>query len=88
MPTEDEIESAVTRLLYHRSRGALGMQAEHLKRWLESARNADKSATTTARSEMTKNRGDTAVQPATNPKEADNWEMTVDLIQFWEGKLV
>ena len=32
MPTKDEIEWAVTRLCNHRSRGTLGMQAEHLRR--------------------------------------------------------
>ena len=35
------------------------------------------------------NRGDTAVQPATEPTEAENWEMVVDLIHtaFQEGIL-
>ena len=35
------------------------------------------------------NRGDTAVHPATEPTEAENWEMVVDLIQtaFREGML-
>ena len=38
VPTEDEIEWVVTRLSNHRSRGALGVRAEHLKRWLATAR--------------------------------------------------
>ena len=38
----------------------------------------------TAKAETTENRGNmgnTVVQPATEPMEADNWEMVVDLIQ-------
>ena len=37
VPTEDEIEWAVTRLRNHRSGGASGMWEEHLKRWLAAA---------------------------------------------------
>ena len=42
-----------------------------------------------ARAETTKNRGTTVVQPATDPTEADNWEMVLDLLQttFREGLL-
>ena len=65
------------------------MRAEHLKRWLTVARKAEKDATTTVRAETTENRGATEVQPATEPTEADNWVMVVDLIQtaFQEGML-
>ena len=52
VPTEDEIERAVTRLRNHRSRGASGIRLEHLKRWLATAQKAEKvetEATTTAR---------------------------------------
>ena len=43
----------------------------------------------TAKAETTENRGDTAVQPATEPTEADNWAMVLDLIHtaFREGTL-
>ena len=34
VPTEDEIEWVVKRLQNHRSRGASGMRAENIKRWL------------------------------------------------------
>ena len=65
------------------------MRSEHLKRWLETARKADKDATTTARAETMDNRGTTAGQPETEPTEADNREMVVDLVQaaFQEGNL-
>ena len=65
------------------------MWAEHLKMWLEAARKADKDVTTTEKEKTTENRGDTAVHPATEPTEEDNWEMVVDLIQtaFWGGNL-
>ena len=79
----------MTQLQNHLYRGLSGIQAEHLKRWLEVARNSEKGATTAAKVETTENRGNTAVQPATEPTEADNWEIMVDLIQtaFREGKL-
>ena len=35
VPTEDKIEWALKRLKHRRSRGTSGMQAEHLKMWLE-----------------------------------------------------
>ena len=41
VPTEDKIEWAVKPLNNHRSRGASGMQADHMKRWLAAARKAD-----------------------------------------------
>ena len=34
VPMEDEIEDAVKKLRSNRSRGPLGMRAEHLKGWL------------------------------------------------------
>ena len=45
---------------------------------------------TTARAEKTENKENTAVKPATEPTEAYNWAMVVELIQttFREGKLV
>ena len=57
------------------------MQAEHRKRWLAEARKAEKYATMTVKAETTDNRGNMAVQLATEPTEADNWEMVVNLIQ-------
>ena len=42
VPTEDEIEWAVTRLRNYRSRGTLGMRTEHLKRWLATAVKSEK----------------------------------------------
>ena len=66
------------------------MRAEHLKRWLAEARKAEKDATTTVVEETMENNGTTAFQPATEPTEAANWEMVVELVQttFREGKLV
>ena len=89
VPLEEEIEWSVTRLRNHRSGGVLVMRAEHLKRWLAVMRKADKDATTAARVETMDNRGDTSVQPTTDPTEAYNWEMVKDLIYmaFREGKL-
>ena len=55
------------------------MQEEHLKRLLAASRKAEKDATTTARVETVDNRGNMAVQPATDPTEAKNWAM-VELI--------
>ena len=65
LPTEDEIEWAVTRLQNHCSRGPLGMRAEHLKRWLAMEQKAEKSekyATTRARAGKKENRDTAAVQ--------------------------
>ena len=42
VPTEDDIEWAVKHLRNNRYGGTSGMQAEHLKRWLETARKAAK----------------------------------------------
>ena len=88
--TEDNIEWAVTRLCNHRSGGALGMRAEHLKRWLATTQKSEKDVTTTtARAGTKDNRGTTSVQPATEPTEVVNWTMVVDLVQsaFQEGNL-
>ena len=68
------------------------MRAEHLKRWLATAQKEEKEdteATTTEREEMKENSGTTAVNSKTEPTEADNWTMVVDLVQsaFREGKL-
>ena len=90
VPTKDEIEWEVTGLRNHRSGGASGMRSENLKRWLATARKAEKYVTTIARAETTDNRGTTEVHPPTDPTEADNWAMIVDLVHmaFWEGELV
>ena len=53
VPTEDDTEWAVIRLHNHRSGGATGIQAEHLKRWLAAAKKAEKDAAMTARAETT-----------------------------------
>ena len=84
VPTEDELEWLVTQLCNHRSGGLSGMRAEHLKRWLATARKAKKAeteVTTIVREGMKKNTGTLAVQSETEPKEADNWTMVVDLVQ-------
>ena len=64
------------------------MWAEHLKRWLADTRKAEKDVTT-AGVETTDNMGATELKTSTEPTEAANWEMVVDLIQtdFREGKL-
>ena len=46
VPMEDNIEWEVTQLRNHRSGGASGMRAEHLKRWMATARKSDKYLTT------------------------------------------
>ena len=48
VPTEDEIEWKVQKIQNNRSRGPSGMQAEHLKGWLEEARKAEAAAAKTA----------------------------------------
>ena len=61
VPMEDNIEWVVTQLRNHRSKGPSGMRAEHLKRWLATARKDEKEkeksekeeATTTERVGMT-----------------------------------
>ena len=64
------------------------MRAEHLKRWLAAARKAEKDAAT-AGAETTEDKETTAFKTSTDPTEAANWEMVVDLIHtaFREGKL-
>ena len=84
VPMEDEIEWAVTQLRNHRSGGPSGMRAEHLKRWLVTARNsekekAEKVETTTERAGMTEN-GETSAEKS--EKEAENWTMVEDLIHL------
>ena len=65
------------------------MREEHMKMWLVAARKADNYATTTAGVETTENKGYTAFHSATEPMEAANWEILVELAQtaFWDGKL-
>ena len=70
------------------------MRADHLKRWLATARKAKKDketaekeeATTTERAGRTENGESAAAQKET---ETDNWTRVVDLVQsvFREGKL-
>ena len=67
------------------------MRAEHLKRWLSTARKsekekAEKEVTTTERAGMTE-KGETSVVQSETV--ADNWTMVGDLVQsaFREGKL-
>ena len=92
VPTDYNIEWAVTRLRNHCSGGTSGMRAEHLKRWLATAQKSEKekdgkeAATTTERAGMTDNGKTSAEQAET---EADNWKMVVDLVQskFREEKL-
>ena len=79
VPTEDKIEWAVKRLCNHRSGGRSGMQAEHLKRWLEGARKAAKEKTTTGE-ETTEGKESTESAELTAPMEATKWERVVDLV--------
>ena len=59
------------------------MRAEHLNRWLATAQKAEKDVTTkTARVGTKEKQGTAAVQPATEPTEADKWEMVVDLVHM------
>ena len=92
VPTEDKIKWAVKRLRNHHSGGKSGIRAEHLKRWMATAQKAEKSekeATATARAGMKENSRTTAIQSETEPMEANNWAMVVDLVQsdVREGKL-
>ena len=48
------------------------MRAEHMKRWLEAARNAEKDATTTVGDETTEKKGTKVFQTLTEPTEAAN----------------
>ena len=86
---EGKIEWAVIRLRNYRSGRPSGIRVEHMKSWLEEARKVEKDETTTAGAEATENMGTTAFQPATEPMEAANWEILVELAQtaFWDGKL-
>ena len=51
VPEEGEIKWAVKRLSNNRSGGALGMRAEHLKRWLAVERKAEKDRETAGNEE-------------------------------------
>ena len=42
VPTEEEMEWEVTRLLDHRSRGPSGMSSKHLKGWLAEAQKKER----------------------------------------------
>ena len=53
VPTEDKIEWEVKRLRNNRSRGTLGMRAEHHKRWLATAQKVEKDRETAGKEEAT-----------------------------------
>ena len=68
------------------------MQAEYLKRWLATARKAEKDKETAEKEEAaatTTERAMTDISAAQKETESDNWTRVVDLFQsaFWEGKL-
>ena len=52
VPEEDEVEWAVKRLRNNRCWGASGMGAEDLKRWLDTARKAEKDKETAGKEEV------------------------------------
>ena len=86
MPEEGGVEWAVKRLCNNRSRGALRMRAEHVKRWLMAEKKAEKDrdmagGEETATATETGGLEDTAAQEG-----AENWTKVVDLVQaaFWE----
>ena len=91
VPTEDEIEWAVKRLHNNRSGGPSGMWTENLKRWLATARKAEKDKETAEKEEAatTTERARTDISAAQKETESDNWKRVVDLVQsaFREGKL-
>ena len=95
VPTEDEIEWKVQKIQNNRSRGPSGMQAEHLKGWLEEARKAEAAAAKTAEeaAEATVEPGEEgteAKRETGTDKELANWEKVVALERedFGEGRLV
>ena len=67
------------------------MQAEHLKRWLATARKAEKDRETARKeeAETTAEGGRKETAVAQEGTELDNWTRVVDLFQlvFREGKL-
>ena len=91
VPTEDEIEWAVKQLCNNRSRGASGMLAEHLKRWLTTGRKANKDKETAGKEEAatTTERARTDILAAQKETDSDNWMRVVDLVQsaFLVGNL-
>ena len=78
--TEDEIEKAVKKLRSNISRGALEMQAEHLKEWLTASKREKIEA-----AEKGEGKTDGEEGGPTEP----HWENLVELIQtaFREGEL-
>ena len=64
------------------------MRDEHLKRWLATARKAEKD-NTTAGEETTEGKESTELAESTAPTEATNWERVVELVQtvFRDGRL-
>ena len=83
VPTEDEIEWAVKRLRNKRSGGPSGMRAEYLKRWLATARKAEKDKETAEKEEVTTtiDRARTEISAAQKETNSDNWTRVVELFQ-------
>ena len=93
VPTEDEIKWAVTRLRNHRYGGPSGMRAEHLNRWLATARKSEKEKETAKKEEATTSekagRTETGeISAAQKETDTDKWTRVVELVQseFREGK--
>ena len=67
------------------------MRAEHLKRWLATARKVEEERETDGKEEaaMTAEGGRPETAADQERTESDNWTRFVDLVQlsFWEGKL-
>ena len=77
VPTEDEVEEAVKKLLRNRSGGPSGIRAENIKGWLAAAR----------RGGVAEEKGET--KTATEEEGEELWGKVVELTQpaFREGKL-
>ena len=88
---EEKVKWAVKRLRNNRSGGPSGMQAEHLKWWIATARKAEKDRETDGKegAATTTEGGRTETAAAQEGTESYNWERVVDLVQsaFCEGKL-
>ena len=99
VPTEEDIEWAVTQLRYHRSGGLSGMRSEYLKGWLAQSRMKEREEAAAYQETLTEGtpegsggtggEGTDKIREKT-PEEASNWERVVDLVQtaFEEGQLV
>ena len=58
VPTEDESEWAIRRLMNNRSGGPSGMRTDHIKMWLEEERKAEAAAETAVEDEA-----ETTIEP-------------------------